>query len=275
MPDPAHPDTAPTLDDASHTAPAAPAVTGVPPAGATAADADPGTLPETLVPDRHAAPAPAGPEVPGFEVLAELGRGGMGVVYRARHVALGRVVALKMVLAGEYAGRRELERFRLEARAVAQLSHPNIVQVYEVGEAGGRPYFAMEFVAGGSLAERLAGTPQPPRAAAALVEQLARAMHAAHRAGVVHRDLKPANVLLAADGTPKITDFGLAKKLDEDAGQTSSGAVMGTPSYMAPEQAAGGAARATASSVLPVPASPRTSPGFLCTEASPWWGCSS
>jgi eukaryotic-like serine/threonine-protein kinase len=122
---------------------------------------------------------------------------------------------------------------------VARLQHPNIVQIFEVGEHDGHPYFSLEFVDGGSLAQKLDGTPLPPQQAARLVETLARAMHAAHQAGVVHRDLKPANVLLTADGTPKITDFGLAKKLDSDAGQTQSGAIMGTPSYMAPEQAGG------------------------------------
>jgi tRNA A-37 threonylcarbamoyl transferase component Bud32 len=186
------------------------------------------------------APAGAGPPggVLGYEVLGELGRGGMGVVYKARHVKLGRLVALKMILAAEYAGQEERARFQTEAEAVARLQHPNIVQIYEVGEQDGRPFFSLEFCAGGSLEKKLGGVPLPPQEAARLAETLARAMHAAHEAGVVHRDLKPANVLLAKDGTPKITDFGLAKKLDE-AGQTATGAVMGTPSYMAPEQAGG------------------------------------
>jgi eukaryotic-like serine/threonine-protein kinase len=174
-----------------------------------------------------------------YELLEELGRGGMGVVYKARQSKLNRLVALKMILAGEYAGERDIARFRTEAEAVARLQHPNIVQIFEVGEHDGHPYFSLEFVDGGSLAQRLDGTPLPSHQAARLVETLARAMHAAHQAGVVHRDLKPANVLLTADGTPKITDFGLAKKLDSDAGQTQSGAIMGTPSYMAPEQAGG------------------------------------
>jgi WD40 repeat protein len=176
--------------------------------------------------------------VPGYEVLGELGRGGMGVVYQARQVGLNRLVALKMILAGGHAGPDDLLRFRGEAEAVARLKHPNVVQVYDVGEAGGLPYFSLELVEGGSLDRTLAGTPLPPPAAAALVETLARAVAAAHAAGVVHRDLKPANVLLARDGTPKVTDFGLAKKLDA-AGPTATGAVMGTPSYMAPEQAGG------------------------------------
>jgi serine/threonine protein kinase len=195
------------------------------------------------------------PSVPGHEVLGELGRGGMGVVYRARHVGLNRVVALKMIRAGVLAGDQEIGRFRAEAEAVARLQHPNIVQVYEVGEQGGLPYFSLELCAGGDLATRLGGAPLPAGEAAKLVETLARAMHAAHQAGIVHRDLKPANVLLVPrqpptvgpvpaggagvkDFFPKITDFGLAKKLGER-GQTQSGAILGTPSYMAPEQAAG------------------------------------
>ncbi len=162
----------------------------------------------------------------------------MGVVYKARQTKLGRVVALKMILSGAHAGEADLGRFRTEAEAIARLQHPNIVQVFEVGEHGGLPFFSLEFCPGGSLAQKLNGTPLPAREAAALVETLARAMQAAHEQHVIHRDLKPANVLLAEDGTPKITDFGLAKKLDE-AGQTQSGAIVGTPSYMAPEQASG------------------------------------
>jgi formylglycine-generating enzyme required for sulfatase activity len=182
---------------------------------------------------------PQTPTVPGYEVLGVLGRGGMGVVYKARHLALKRTVALKMVLAGGHAAPHERARFRLEAEAVARLQHPNIVQIHEVGEAGGHPYCALELVEGGSLAAKLAGQPLPAREAARLVETLARAMQLAHGRNVVHRDLKPANVLLAADGTPKITDFGLARQTDSDSGETQAGQVMGTPSYMAPEQASG------------------------------------
>lgn len=178
------------------------------------------------------------PEVPGHAILGELGRGGMGVVYKARQAQLNRLVAVKMILAGGHAGLAELERFRAEAATLARLQHPNIVQIHEVGEHEGRPYFALEYCPGGSLKDKLHGTPLPSREAAALVVGLARAVHAAHQKGIVHRDLKPANVLLAEDGTLKITDFGLAKRLDE-AGQTHSGAVLGTPSYMAPEQASG------------------------------------
>jgi serine/threonine-protein kinase len=179
------------------------------------------------------------PRVPGYQVESVLGRGGMGVVYKARHLRLNRLVALKMALTGAHAEPRELERFQREAEAMAGLRHPNIVQVYHVGEAEGQPYFTMEYVEGGSLARKLASTPQPARQAAALVATLAGAIQAAHQGGVVHRDLKPANVLLTADGTPKITDFGLARRLEGGTGVTQSSVIMGTPSYMAPEQARG------------------------------------
>jgi WD40 repeat protein len=194
------------------------------------------------------------PELPGYEVLGELGRGGMGVVYKARQVALGRVVALKMILAAPGDRPEHAARFRREVEAVARLHHPNLVQVYEVGEQGGRPYFAMEYVEGGSLDRVTEGRPQPPREAAGLVETLARAMHAAHLRGIVHRDLKPGNILLSFssagpaaplserplnEAVPKITDFGLAKQMGAEAGPTVTGDILGTPTYMAPEQAAG------------------------------------
>jgi serine/threonine-protein kinase len=208
------------------------------------------------------APAATGlPEVPGYEVEAVLGQGGMGVVYKARHLALKRTVALKM-LPADNPNLVERARFRAEAEAVARLQHPNIVQIHEVGEADGRPFIALEYLAGGSLAERLAKQLLPPRDAAVLLAALADAMHLAHSRNLVHRDLKPANILLApvqnsecriqnADGTsphsafdlqsaiPKVTDFGLARQLDADSGQTFDGVVIGTPSYMAPEQAEG------------------------------------
>ncbi len=176
--------------------------------------------------------------VPGYELLGVLGQGGMGVVYQARQLSLGRIVALKVLPNPEHAGPDALQRFEAEAKAVARLQHPHVVQVYEVGRQQGLPYFSMEYCEGGSLDNRLDGTPWQPDRAAALVEILARAVHAAHGAGVVHRDLKPGNVLLAADGMPKVTDFGLAKRLDVE-GQTRTGAVMGTPCYMSPEQAGG------------------------------------
>ena len=185
------------------------------------------------------------PTVAGYEVLGVLGGGGMGVVYRARHLALGRSVALKMMRSA-FPHPGEVERLRTEAAAVARLQQPNIVQIYEVGETRGVPYLALELVEGGSLDARLKGTPVPPATAARVLLPLARAMHACHAAGIVHRDLKPGNVLLGGPaGTPldecrpKVTDFGLAKLLDGDSGATRSGDVMGTPSYMAPEQAAG------------------------------------
>jgi WD40 repeat protein len=189
------------------------------------------------------APPPGGrwPAVAGYEVLAELGRGGMGVVYKARQRRLDRVVALKMIRAGQGADGPGRKRFDGEARAVARLQHPNIVQIYEVGEADGQPFLALELVEGQSLAQRLDGSPWPARPAAALAEVLARAMHHAHARGVIHRDLKPSNVLLAGPPercVPKVTDFGLARTLDT-AGETGTGAVLGTPSYMAPEQAEG------------------------------------
>jgi predicted Ser/Thr protein kinase len=183
--------------------------------------------------------APVHVAVPGYEILGELGRGGMGVVYKAKQDGLHRLVALKMVLSGAHAAEAERQRFKIEAEAAAALQHPNIVQIYEIGEQDGHPYCALELCPGGSLRNRLNGTPIPPRDAARLIEQLARGTHVAHRAGIVHRDLKPGNVLLTADGTPKITDFGLAKRAGSDSDLTATGAIMGTPAYMAPEQAAG------------------------------------
>ena len=178
------------------------------------------------------------PTVPGYEILGELGRGGMGVVYKARHTKLNRLVALKMILSGEHAGAAEVDRFRREAEAIAHLQHPGIIQIHEIGDHDGRPYLSLEFADGGSLQQQLAGTPQPVARAAQLTATLARAMAYAHQHGVVHRDLKPGNVLFA-EGLPKITDFGLAKRLEGNDSVTRSGSILGTPSYMAPEQASG------------------------------------
>jgi hypothetical protein len=193
--------------------------------------------------------APTAPpvQVGDYDILAEIGRGGMGVVYQARHRRLKRMVALKMLLGGAFTDRAEHARFRVEAEAVARLRHPNIVQIYEVGEYGEdpglpRPFFTLEFAEGGNLAGRLAGRPHPPRQAAAWLEALARAAHYAHQQGIVHRDLKPSNVLLAADGQPKICDFGVAKLLTGSGVETLSGVLLGTAEYMAPEQASGDAA---------------------------------
>jgi serine/threonine-protein kinase len=163
----------------------------------------------------------------------------MGVVYKARNLRLNRGVALKMILAGEHAGHEAVVRFLVEAEAVAKVQHPNIVQIFHVAEHDGHPYFEMEYVGGGSLADRLDGTPRPPREAAVLVQTLARAMAEAHRQGIVHRDLKPGNILLTSDGQPKVADFGLAKLLNIQSGLTRTDSVLGSPSYMAPEQAAG------------------------------------
>jgi serine/threonine-protein kinase len=177
--------------------------------------------------------------VAGYEILGVLGRGGMGVVYKARQPVLKRLVALKMILAGDHASESDVARFRVEAEAVAHLQHANIVQIYEVGEDSGRPYFSLEYVEGVSLAKRTNGVPLPPRQAAELLLQLAHGIAYAHDKGIIHRDLKPSNVLLAKDGVAKITDFGLAKKLEDESGQTHSGTILGTPSYMPPEQAEG------------------------------------
>jgi WD40 repeat protein len=175
----------------------------------------------------------------GYEIVAQIGRGGMGVVFKAWQTKLRRLVALKMLRDGALANRGDLDRFHTEAEAIARLQHPHIVQIFEIGGKEGGSYFVMELVDGVSLDRKLAGQPQPVREAAALVETLARAMHYAHERGVIHRDLKPANVLVAADGQPKITDFGLAKLVAGGPEHTQSGSILGTPNYMAPEQASG------------------------------------
>lgn len=225
------------------------------------------------------------PEAPGYEIVRMIGRGGMGIVYEARDKSLNRTVALKMILMGPHASEKDKKRFRQEAEAVAALQHPGIVQIYEIGESPTGPFLALEYVGGGSLAEKLDGKPWMPLAAAELLEHVTRAVEAAHQAGIIHRDLKPANILLQAQSnrpsqsdisvasqrtetgkaevrsdatvsesqlpqsssrvsvpesrTPKITDFGLAKRLDSAQHHTASGAILGTPSYMAPEQAEG------------------------------------
>jgi eukaryotic-like serine/threonine-protein kinase len=229
-----------TVESDAHDRPTMPAVTA---GGATTdqADqaasvwqADPPTAAGSCSPRERPRPV-----IDGYEILGELGRGGMGIVYRARHVRLNRPCVLKMILAGDHAGPQAIARFLAEAKAVARLRHPNVVLIHHVGEAAGLPFFELEYVEGGSLDLQLDGTPWPPGRAAALVEALAQGVAEAHRMGIIHRDLKPGNVLLAADGTPKITDFGLAKSLTEDSGLTQTGVILGTPGYMAPEQAEG------------------------------------
>lgn len=225
------------------------------------------TFVDTELPGANELPPPPSrpPPVTGYELLEELGRGGMGVVYRARQTKLNREVALKLLRTGALARPAERERFLREARAAARLQHPNIVQVFDVGEHAGIPYLALEYSAGGSLAKRLADGPLPPNDAAQLVESLALAVQAAHAHGVVHRDLKPANILMAKSSTdiagdtdskdnnrsanqtvssaesldkwcPKIADFGLARLSADESGNTATGVIVGTPSYMAPEQ---------------------------------------
>ena len=174
-----------------------------------------------------------------YEVIEALGRGGMGIVYKARQISLNRFVALKLIKDAEFASEHDLRRFQNEAEAVAQLDHPHIVPIYEVGEHQGRRFFSMKLIAGASLDKRLAAFTADPRAAARLVAVVAEAVHHAHERGILHRDLKPANILLDERGEPHVTDFGLAKQITTDSQLTQSGAIMGTPLYMSPEQAHG------------------------------------
>jgi hypothetical protein len=195
---------------------------------------------ETLVSPRVPG-MPELPVVPGLEILSLLGRGGMGIVYKARQLALDRIVAVKQIIprAGGLCD-EDLSRFQIEAQAIGKLHHPHVVQVYEVGETQGAPYLLLEFIDGGTLTQRLQGKPQPARWSAEVIRDVAGAVQAVHESGLLHRDLKPGNILLTTAGTPKITDFGLTKRLeDSSAGLTQSGAIVGTPMYMAPEQAAG------------------------------------
>ncbi len=189
-------------------------------------------LPTTITPEPT---APAG-----YEVLGQLGKGGMGIVYKARHIPLNRIVAIKMILGGKHASPETLSRFRQEAEAAAHLTHPNIVSVYEVGEYQGMPYFSLEYVDGLAMSALLSEASLSSKRSAELMEQVSRAVHYSHQQGVIHRDLKPSNILITRDGDPKVADFGLAKRLDdEDQDQTRTGQILGTPGFMAPEQARG------------------------------------
>src|SRR5439155_3812559 len=206
----------------------------------------PGDLPERFRPSRYFGD---------YEILGELARGGMGVIYRARQLSLNRPVALKMIAAGQLATSGQIRRFHVEAEAAARLDHPNIVPIYEVGEHQGQHFYSMKLIDGGTIAD--SGTPaslspssssqsrSDQSAIAKVVAQVARAVHYAHQRGVLHRDLKPTNILVDAEGQPHVTDFGLAKLFEEDSSLTQSVAVLGTPAYMAPELASGKAAEAT------------------------------
>jgi predicted Ser/Thr protein kinase len=184
------------------------------------------------------------PSIPGYQIVEELSQGGMGIVYKARQLGLERMVAIKTMLPGGPAGEEQRARFLREAKLMAMLQHPNILPIYEVGQYQGIPFLTMEYADGGTLSQSLGGKPMPPRQAAELTAVLARAVHYAHQRGVIHRDLKPANVLLTVDGTPKIGDFGLAKCFESPTDHTRTGALLGTPSYMAPEQLGDGSVKA-------------------------------
>ena len=205
-------------------------------------------------PARSEPPALAAPPAPGgfvpgvtplpasfddYELLEEVGRGGMGIVYRARQKSLDRIVAVKMLLRRDLATAADLARFRSEAEAAARLDHPGIVSIFEVGECGGHPFYSMRFIEGTTLAKRLAVGDVPTREAATILARVAEAVDAAHRGGVLHRDLKPSNILIDAAGKPHVSDFGLAKRIEADQDVTHTGAILGTPCYMSPEQAAG------------------------------------
>jgi hypothetical protein len=195
----------------------------------------PPTPPGAFIPGSTPLPATFGD----YELVEELGRGGMGIVYRAVQKSLGRTVAIKMLLRRDLAGPADLARFRSEAEAAAHLDHAGIVSIFEVGEYDGHPFYSMQFIEGTTLAKRLAQGPLPPREAAELLAKVAEAVQAAHARGVLHRDLKPSNILIDAAGEPRVSDFGLAKRLEAGESVTHTGAILGTPCYMSPEQAAG------------------------------------
>lgn len=209
-----------------------------PPRLDTLVESDHATNP-TMVKVREVETVPSNgmPDIPGYEVISELGKGGMGRVYQARHLGLNRMDAIKMVIGNS--NPRTLTRFADEARAIAKLKHPNIAQVYDTGEVNGQPYYAMELVEAGTLTQKLDGEPIDAKQAARLVMTLARAVDYFNQQGIIHRDLKPSNILMTKQGEPKIADFGLVKNLEGDSQQTQTGDVVGSPSYMSPEQASG------------------------------------
>ena len=210
---------------------------------ASAADAEITRISDPSGSGRVAASPPATLQLPAtfgdYELVEELGRGGMGVVYRAVQRSLGRTVALKMLLRRDLATPADVARFRTEAESAARLDHPGIVSIFEVGEWEGHPFYSMQLVEGTTLAKQLARGPMPPRIAAGLLAKVAAAVQAAHERGVLHRDLKPSNILIDAAGEPHVSDFGLAKRIEDEQSVTHTGAILGTPCYMSPEQAAG------------------------------------
>src|ERR1051325_1794360 len=224
-------------------------------ADATVASPDSGPFEYAQTDDAQAEPhANASPRFPKFlgelgdyELLQEVGRGGQGVVFRARQKSLNRIVALKVIGLGQWATQAHLKRFRLEAEAAASLDHPCIVPIYEIGERDGQCYFSMKFVEGGQLDDVVKQTPISIHQAVELVAKLARTVHHAHEHGILHRDIKPGNILLDKKGEPHLTDFGLARLVESESTVTRTVEVLGTPSYMAPEQAAGNNAKLTSS----------------------------
>src|SRR6476646_10304248 len=221
---------------------------GAPVAGGEGGSASPKTMNafgERVPPDRSASAAELLGELGDYELLEEVGRGGQGVVFRARQKSLNRIVALKVISLGQWASKAHLRRFRLEAEAAAKLEHPGIVPVHEVGERDGSCYFSMKFVEGGQLDEVARREPMPIRRAAELIAKVARTVHYAHEHGILHRDIKPGNILLDAKGEPHLTDFGLARLVESESSVTHTLDVLGTPSYMAPEQALGNNAQVT------------------------------
>jgi len=214
-------------------APSTPSPRGTPSPHADVTMAPSGSGNPSSSPDEDA----TGKDFGDYVLLEELARGGMGIVYRARHKELNRIVAIKMIISGEYSSELDIQRFQLEAKAAAQLDHPGIVPIYEINSHQGQPYFAMKLVEGGSLAENRKRFQDDPRKTAKLIASAARAVHHAHQRGILHRDIKPANILLDEDDQPLLTDLGLAKLSTGKSNLTQTGAVLGTPSYMPPEQA--------------------------------------